>query len=358
MEELRNSEVIDLREVFDKLWGRKLLFVKVAIVVFVLSCAWILPKPRTYTTSVTLAPEMSSLSNESVLGDLASSFGFNVGGMESTDAIYPTIYPEIFESTPFAISLFDVDVKSVDGKIDTTYFAYLDKFQKTFIWSRPIKWVSRQISKLTEGPDMSPSATGKGNTVNEFYLTKRQKKVITKIQDQISCSIDKRTDIITITVIDQDPLISACIADSIRVKLQNYIIDYRTRKAKVDVDYYTELQKEAKVDYEKALAEFSSFSDNHFDNILESVTARRTALNNEVQSKLNVYNTVTTQLQAAKAKLQERTPSFTTIQGAVVPLKATGPKRMIFVFIMLMLSMFCTVCYVFKKEILDNLLKK
>ena len=37
------------------------------------------------------------------------------------------------------------------------------------------------------------------------------------------------------------------------------------------------------------------------------------------------------QYQAAKAKVQERTPAFTVIKGAAVPIKATGPKRMLFV---------------------------
>ena len=44
---------------------------------------------------------------------------------------------------------------------------------------------------------------------------------------------------------------------------------------------------------------------------------------------------MTTQYQAAKAKVQERTPAFTVIQGAAVPLKAAGPRRTIFVISML-----------------------
>lgn len=356
---VNNNEVIDLREIFEKLLSRKLLFVKVAIVVFVLSCAWILPEPRTYTTEVTLAPEMSSMTTGSALSDLASSFGFDIGGMESTDAIYPTIYPDIFESTSFAVSLFNVRVRSIDGDVDTTYYEYMKSMQKMSFWKVPFKWAVREIHKLTDGPDLSASSgVSGGNSVNEFFLTKKQKSIIVQMQDNITCSVDKKTTIITISVKDQDPLICACMADSIRVKLQQYIIDYRTRKAKVDVEYYAQLREEAKIDYENALLAYSEYSDTHFDNVMETVNSRKAALNNEMQSKLTVYNTVTTQLQAAKAKLQERTPSFTIIQCAVVPVKPTGPKRMIFVLGMLFLSMFGTVAYVFKKEIMDNMFRK
>ena len=48
---------------------------------------------------------------------------------------------------------------------------------------------------------------------------------------------------ITITVQDQDKLICATMADTARVKLQDFIIEYRTRKAKTDLDYYTKLTK-------------------------------------------------------------------------------------------------------------------
>ena len=49
-----------------------------------------------------------------------------------------------------------------------------------------------------------------------------------------------------------------------------------------------------------------------------------------------------TQLEAMKAKLQERTPAFTTLKSATVPIKPAGPKRMIFVAGMLILGTIVT----------------
>ena len=62
---------------------------------------------------------------------------------------------------------------------------------------------------------------------------------------------------------------------------------------------------------------------------------------------------MTTQYQAAKAKVQERTPAFTVIQGAAVPLKASGPKRMIFVISMLFLAFIITTLYIAKEDLKD-----
>ena len=60
-----------------------------------------------------------------------------------------------------------------------------------------------------------------------------------------------------------------------------------------------------------------------------------------------------TQYQAAKAKVQERTPAFTVVKGAAVPVKPTGPKRMLFVIAMLFLSFITTSLFITKKDLLD-----
>jgi hypothetical protein len=57
---------------------------------------------------------------------------------------------------------------------------------------------------------------------------------------------------------------------------------------------------------------------------------------------------MTTQYQAALARVQERTPAFTMIKGSTVPYKPTGPKRMIFVagmliFASILLSLYVTI---------------
>lgn len=67
-----------------------------------------------------------------------------------------------------------------------------------------------------------------------------------------------------------------------------------------------------------------------------------------MQLKYNAYSTLSNQLQIAKAKLQERTPVFTLIKGAVVPTKPDSPKRMKFVLIMTFMAFLATSIYVLR----------
>ena len=69
---------------------------------------------------------------------------------------------------------------------------------------------------------------------------------------------------------------------------------------------------------------------------------------NDMQLKFNAYTAINTQLQAAKAKVQENTPAFTVLKGASVPIRPAGPKRMIFVALMLFLASIAISLYIIR----------
>ena len=115
--QVSNDEVIDLREVFQTLWNKKKTFMWVWIVTFVVSCALIFPVPRYYTSEVKLAPEMDNSMSGGALGSIASSFGFDLGNMQTTDAIYPMLYPELMESNDFVVDLLNIPVATDDGEV-------------------------------------------------------------------------------------------------------------------------------------------------------------------------------------------------------------------------------------------------
>ena len=76
-------------------------------------------------------------------------------------------------------------------------------------------------------------------------------------------------------------------------------------------------------------------------------------LENDMQLKFNTYTNLNNQLQAAKAKVQERTPVFTILKGAAVPIKPAGPKRIIFVGVITLLTFIGTAIWIVRKDISD-----
>ena len=357
MEQNKNSEleVIDLRLVAARLWSRRRLFLRVWAVTFILACAWILPQPRYYNVKVVLAPEAGGQGAAGGLASIASSFGVDIGGMQSEDAIYPTIYPDLFESKDFIVGLFDIRVKTLDGTVDTTYYRYLDKYEKRNPITRPFNKAKNMISRLL---DNDSQAQGNGSVINPSRLTKRQEAICNKIKKDISCDVDIKTDVITITVTAKDAQVCSTLADSISSRLQQFITDYRTSKARRDLAYYQQLTDEAKASYDSAVATYSRYCDQHSNIILQTAISKRDELENEMSMCQSTYTAMNTQLQACKARVQERTPAFTVLQSASVPNKPAGPKRMIFVAIMLMLATVGCGCYIFRHNIKELLLVK
>lgn len=342
----QSQDIIDLRQLFKKAMIRKRLYLKTLSIAFIVSAAYILPVPRTYTCNVMLAPETENSSlGSGMLGSLASSFGFDLGSAMSSDAISPTLYPDLMESNDFIVSLFPIKVTTEDGELTTDYFDYLTNHQKMSFWKFPFVWLKNVIINLFKSEE--PSGDGK---IDPFKLTRDQDMILEMAKNNIVCNIDKRTDAITITVTDQDPLICATMADSVRCRLQSFITDYRTNKARIDYEFYKNLTAEAKADYEKVRRQYASFSDANNDIVLKSVQSKLTDMENDMQLKYNTYNAMNTQLQAARAKVQERTPAFTILQGASVPIKPTGPKRMIFVFAIMLFTAFGTTAYILKDD--------
>jgi len=341
-EEIESS--IDFGKIFRDLLKHKMLYFKVLPVAFVLAAIYALGQPNFYSCTVKLSPEMGgSRSSGGGLAALASSFGVSLGGGSGTEALFPTLYPELMNSVDFKTSLFQVPVTiegdKEKGEKDSTmtYYDYLRYGQKAPWWTKIFSiFGSKEEKKL-----------GK---VDPFRLTKEQDRVVKAIDKKVVCDVDKKTMVITINVTDQNPVIAAKMADTVKTRLQNFITDYRTSKVRVDLDYYKKIASETKARYEKARKLYAEFSDANQDIILESVRQRQTELENDMQLQYNAYTQVAAQLLAAEAKVQEETPAFTTLQSATVPVLKAGPKRAQMCLIFVLLAFLGTTAWILYKE--------
>lgn len=350
MEDNLNRKKVDYKRVLKEIRKRRKIYIIALPVTFIVSCIYTFSIPRGYDSETKMAPEMeSSSSSAGSLSSIASSFGIDISDMQSADAITPLLYPELMEDNGFVAGLFSIKVRSMDGQINTDYYTYMKKCQKTAWWNIPINWFWGLFRK-------NDNTNIGENKFDPYFLSKKDDEVIESIRSSINLMVDKKTGVITIQTTAQDPLICKTLADSVREHLQQFITKYRTKKACTDYEYYKKLTSEAKYDYERARQMYGSYSDANTDIILESFKSKKDDLENEMQLKFNAYSTMNTQLQAAKAKIQERTPAFTQIKGATVPVKAATPKRMYFIIGMMIFAFFLITLYILKDIVSDKLL--
>lgn len=340
------KQSIDFGKLIKDLKKHKKRIYTVLGITFVVSCILMLSIPNYYKCEVMLAPELSRAGTTNSLLSLASSFGMKIGtGTTGGEALFPTLYPEMVSSTDFKTSLFYIPVHKKDSTRVMTYYDYLLNEQKSPWWSEAIGGTLSYLVSLIAEPD-----TIDNTQLDPFQLTKEQKSIVDLMKKKVICDVDAKTLVITINVYDQDPLIAATMADSVKSRLQQFITDYRTRKARVDLEFNNKLFVETKARYEKARRDYATFADANQDLILETVRSKRADLENEMQLRYNAYTQVATQLQAAEAKVQEETPAFTTIQSATVPVKKAGPSRAKRVLALLFLAFCCTAAWALNKE--------
>ena len=170
------------------------------------------------------------------------------------------------------------------------------------------------------------------------HLTKKEYEIVKAINGRMDCSVDKKTNVITIVVEDQDPLIAATVADSVQMHLQRTITDYRTKKARIDLEYMQKLYDEAHKEYAKARQKYAAFGDSYQNLKMQSYVLKGDELENEMQLKYTIYQQVVEQLQLAKAKVQERTPAFTIVQEATVPVKHSSQPKIVTLIIWMLLG--------------------
>lgn len=354
MENKEQQNTIELSKAARKLWSQRRSFYKVWILTFVLSCIWILPQPRYYITEVKLAPETGGDDAAGGLSSLASSFGFNIGGLTNQDAIYPMLYPELFQSPEFIVGLFGIEVTTKDGNLTTDYFSYIKYHQKKNLLIWPFTKVMIALKSLTESKDdvaQADNSTG----VDAFRMSRRDYGVMESVMQKMVCAIDEKTNVVSIRVKDQDALISAMMADSVKKHLQDFIIAYRTSKAAEDVSHYQMMRDDMEEEYKKVMRAYSLYCDAHQNIILQSFQSERDKLENELMLRQNALAAMESQLQATKVKLQEKTPAFTTLKSATVPVKPAGPKRMLFVLTMLILVTIAKSMAVLREELKKTL---
>lgn len=320
------EQEIDLIELARKIRVERKLIYKWCGMAVIIGLIIAFSIPKEYSTSVTLAPESSG--GKSLGGGmdaLAAMAGVNLGGSVGEDALSPDLYPEIISSTPFLIELFDVNITDKKGKINTTLYNYLDDHQRSPWWSvvisAPFKALEWFISLFRVDNEDSEGA------LNPFMLTQDEANVAKSLNERISISVDQKTGVTTLSVMMQDPLISATLTDTVMNMLQNYITDYRTTKARHDLAFTETLYEESKNDYFRAQQNYARYVDSNQNIVKESTRSEETRLQNEMNLAYNLYNQMAQQLQVARAKVQERTPVYTVVQPATVPLKPSKPNK-------------------------------
>ena len=345
---------IDLMDILRKIIGIRKKIYKAAGIGLIIGIIIAISIPKQYTVEVTLSPEMGSTKGGGLSGLAASFLGSGATMSDGTDALNASLSADIVSSTPFLLELSVMEIPASENK-KMTLNTYLDEESSPW-WSYIIGLPSMVIggvkSLFIKEDEETISDRGNQGTIE---LSKKESQKIETLKKMIIASVDKKTSMTTVAVTLQNPKVAAVVADSVVGKLQEYIINYRTSKAKEDCIYLERLFKERQQEYYVAQKRYADYMDSHDNIILQSVRAEQERLQNDMSLAYQVYSQVASQLQVARAKVQEEKPVFAVVEPAVVPLKPSGTSKKVYVLAFIFLSV-CIVIFwnLFGKDFLNK----
>lgn len=351
------DEDMDIMELVGKLWNERKLIIKWICVSIVLGLIVGFSIPREYTSNAKLAPESSSRSSLGSLGSLAALAGVRVSSGGGSDAMSPDLYPDIVSSAPFMVDMFATPLQyQRKGKsIEMDLYTYV-KDENVYPWWSAIVGLPFKALAVVRGIFNPKVERVEGYAdVDPTNLTYEQNGIINCLRQRISLLIDKKTSVINIDVMMQNPEVAAQVADKVLEKLQSYIIQYRTDKAVKDLEFTESLYEEARDKYYASQQKYAQYMDAHQGIVLQSVKTEQERLKNEMDLDYQLYNSMAQELQLGKAKVQEQTPVFTVYQPPMVPLLPTKPSKVKTLIVFMFLGCCAAAAWVlFGRDIIDK----
>ena len=185
---------------------------------------------------------------------------------------------------------------------------------------------------------------------NNYILSRRQQLVMRSLNEKIGVNVDKGTSVITLSVTMQDPHVAAKMTQVVSDKLQEYIKDYRTAKAKSDYEQTERIFSESQSKYLKAKQAYAEYYDKHQNITKMQYQIEMDRLQNEQEVAFNVYNQLAQQLEITRSKLLESTPVVVVVEPPILPYKASSPKKMMMGLLYVFLAFFGTAFWIILKD--------
>jgi uncharacterized protein involved in exopolysaccharide biosynthesis len=318
---------IRLYDVLKFLKGSYKYVIRGIIIFFIIGTLYAFSKHNEYTAEVKVMPELKTSAGAGGLGDLKSLAGLaginfdNLGG--ASEAIRPDLYPNIVQSIPFCLYLLRQPTTTTDMHNSQTLQNYLVTQDENII----INFYKKILSNDVNEPTLSINKT----TVPTLQLTRKQEELTKNINERINANIDKKSGIITITCQMPDAIVAATAAQQTLDYITTYVTNYRTNKSRKQANFLARQVENSRKRYELAELNLSRYRDQNRNLFLSTAKIEEQRLQSDYTLAQTVYNDLSKQLEQARIKVQDEAPIFQILEPAQVPLRKSGPKRLIII---------------------------
>ena len=329
-QDIQKDDEIDLLALLQKIvQGKKTIF-KCFLVFFVIGVFIAIFSKKEYTaTSLVLAQESNTPGSN--LSGLASLAGINLnnGGSE---LISPKLYTSIAQSIPFQKKMIQTRIQTQKSNTPVTYQEYYQKYSKgnflDVIEKYTIGLPSLIVDKVTPSEESIPQYTSIEKDITEVYsLTPEEKGLFDLLKSQLKITNNDKDNTVSLSFSMEDPVAAAQMLEQAKNYLQETIIEFKTRKAKKQLEFIQKQYEEAEKSFKEKQIRLAAFQDSNRGLITAVPMTRQSQLQSDYNLAYNLYIELAKQYENQKIKVQEDTPAFITIEPVSIPLEKSKPKK-------------------------------
>jgi uncharacterized protein involved in exopolysaccharide biosynthesis len=327
-----NSEdEIDLKDLIIPIWRSRKQILTTAIVFAIIGGIIGFLTPATYTASSTFLPQTSQSGGglSGSLGGLASLAGINLSaGAGGGGEIPPSMYATVLNSQPFRKRI--LDAKIVVNGDSVSYRDYLKNQSKTILGTiseYTIGLPGKVIGAMASKEESSAALASEGLQP----LSDEEYNLQNAVSGIVSIANDKKEGIVSLTVVEANPLVAAQVAQVTEQILQDWIIEYKIKNAKAQYDFIEKQFVAKQKEFFSIQEQLANYTDRNQNVLAASYLTRLDRLQAEFDLVNTVYSELAKQKEQAAIQLSKDTPTFSILDPVKVPKEKTGPKKSIYI---------------------------
>jgi uncharacterized protein involved in exopolysaccharide biosynthesis len=347
------DDSIDLVALVKSIWTERRFVLKVSLGFAVLGLLVGFLTPKTFTATSTFVPQTAGEKPSGSLSGLAALAGIDLSAGSSGSDIPATLYPKVLASVPFKQEILST---SIIFESDTLTF-------KQYLLNQS-PGVLSSIKKYTIGlPGLLLTSLREPDLVMQapkelIELSEEDFELIKYLENLVSIETNEKEGYISLSIVDNNPLIAAQIAKATELALQKRIIDYKIENARSLYEFTSEQFNAKQKEFYALQDELAEFTDRNRN--ISSAQFQNQKLRLEAQYSIvnAVYTELAKQKEQAAIQVSKDTPIFSVIDPVVVPKEKTSPKRGLLLVIYTFLGVVLSIGYVLVKEPFKTLKKE
>ncbi len=349
------EDEINLIALFEKVWEGRRTVLKCLMIFGIIGLLVAIFSPKEYTATTIMVPTVSEKGKVGGLGGLAAMAGINLAG-GSSEVIPPALYPKIMQSVPFKQQLIETKINTEESEVPVSYREYYTNVHSPgFLAS---------LKKYTIGlPGLILSSLRGDNSYNNkdsalkslFFITEEEKEIYKILEDKLALEVNDKDGYVELEASMPEAIPAAQLAEKAQTLLQEYIVEFKSKKAKEQLRFIQERFREKEKEFRKAEYDFANFQDRNKNVISAKARTREKQLQARYNLAYGVYSELAKQIEQQKIQVKEDTPVFSIIEPVSVPVEKSKPKRALILIIWLFLGGLFGVGTVLGRDFVRNL---